>query len=106
MKWEPTPYPDMSQAEYDDLAHQMRAAGGWPEGMPSIVVDDEGNLIDGFKRHRVMTDLGYSTAPAIVIQSDSVPEGERAAKYAELRKNLNNQSLLVDEIENWLKEIR
>jgi len=36
MHWEPTPWPDMSQDEYDDLERQMRAAGNrwvrswWP----------------------------------------------------------------------------
>lgn len=107
MNWAPEPYPSMRQDEYDDLARQVRRAGyTWPEAWGPLVVDDEHNLIDGFKRQKVAHDLGVTNCPAYVLTSASVPEDERSEKYTTLRAALNHHAILVDEIEGWLREVR
>lgn len=107
MRWSPEPFPSMDQFEYDDLARQFRAAGGrWPEGMPALVVDDQHNLIDGYKRQHVASDLGIKTCHAYVLETAGMSDEERAEKYTLLRTALNNHTVLTDEIDAWLKELR
>jgi hypothetical protein len=109
MHWQPDPFPSMERYEYDDLAKYMLANNGWGD-LPAIIVDDEGNLIDGYKRRQVYMDLREHHAwpphtPAYVLQGvESFPdEAERARQYAALREAVNNHSVLIDEIENWLR---
>jgi len=105
MDWQPNPYPDMSQIEYDSLASYM-LANGWGD-LPAIIIDDENNLIDGYKRHQVARDLGFPSVPAFVIETSGLPDEERRAKYEALRRRMNSsQPLLIDEILAWLNKVR
>jgi len=96
----------MSREEHDGIrAHLIEH--GWGD-WPPIIVDEFGNLIDGYKRSQIAWELGITNAPAVVIQgAERFPdEAERAVRYAELRARLNDKTVLTDEIEAWLKEIR
>jgi hypothetical protein len=104
MKWQPVPYPSMSREQHDDLTRYMRKHG-WDTSLGAILVDGEGNLIDGYKRSQVAWELGITSAPArVLLGTESIPdEAERAAKYVELRQALNNKTLVADEAEAWLR---
>lgn len=104
MKWHPEPYPSMSREQHADLTRYMRK-NGWDESLGAILVDEEGNLIDGYKRSQVAWELGITNAPARVLQgTESIPdEAARAAKYVELRRSINTKTLLADEAEAWLR---
>jgi len=97
----------MDRWEYDALRAYMIEHGGWGD-LPAIIVDDEHNLIDGYKRHHVYRDLadeyGWNgTAPAYVLTTAGMSEDERAEKYAALRLAVNTHTVLTDEIEAWLR---
>jgi hypothetical protein len=106
-KWQPEPYPDMSQQQHDDLARHM-AEHGWDDALGTIIVDEFGNMIDGYKRSQVAWELGITTAPAYVINgAERFPDvAERAARYERLRDAVNNHTVLTDEIEAWLRAQR
>jgi len=109
MQWQPADLV-MERHEWDDLASKIRAAGGWCEEFGPIVVDDEGNLLGGYKRVQVMRDTGYGHAspPAYVVSAKHLPDEERRQRYPELRRSLNKRTTLslTDEVEAWLKESR
>ena len=106
MKWQPDDLV-MERHEYDYLAARVRASGGWAEEFGPIVVDDEGNLLDGYKRVQVMRDEGYGHAapPAYVVNAKHLPDAERRQRYPELRRRLNarHHEVLLDEVEAWLR---
>jgi len=105
--WQPVPYPAMTPEERGWIRSHL-IAYGWDDAMGHITVDELGNLIDGYKRSEIAWGLGISNVPAYVIQgAERYPdEAERAAKYAELRRAINDRTTLTDEIEAWLKEAR
>jgi len=94
----------MSREQHDDLTRHMRT-NGWDDSLGAILVDEEGNLIDGYKRSQVAWELGITSAPARVLQGiASIPdEAERAAKYVELRAAINTKTVVADEAEAWLR---
>lgn len=107
MHWQPDPFPSMDRAEQDGLRAYMLAHNGWGE-LPPIIVDDEHNLIDGYKRHQVFTDLANEhgwphRAPAYVIDTAGMSDAERRDKYDALRIGVNSHTVLIDEIEEWLR---
>lgn len=112
MKWQPDPLPVMEPWQRDSLRDYILANDGWG-GMPPIIVDEDGNLIDGFKRAEVYTVIANAkgwplNCPATVIQGGQryPDESERATAYARLRRYVNHRTVVVDEIEEWLASVR
>ena len=110
MNWSPDPYPTMARIEYERLRDYMIEHDGWGD-LPAVVVDDEDNLIDGYKRHTIFTQLANErgwpkTAPAYVLETSGLSDAERAKNYTELRRVLNGRLILIDEIDTWLKTLR
>lgn len=109
MKWSPDPYPVMERWERDGLRAYMIEHSGWGD-LPPIIVDEEGNLIDGYKRGEIYSQLAHqngwpNTCPAVTIQgAERYPdEAERAAAYRSLRQFANSKTLVADEAEAWLR---
>ena len=109
MKWSPDPYPTMERWQREGLASYMLEHNGWGD-LPPIIVDDEGNLIDGYKRGEIYSQLAHvrgwaMTAPAVTINgAERYPdEAERAAAYVTLRQYANTKPVLADEVEAWLR---
>ena len=112
MKWQPDPMPVMADWERDGLRDYIIEHGGWGE-LPPILVDEDGNLIDGYKRAEVYTVVAHRfgwplNCPATVIQGGAryPDDAERAAAYVRLRAICNSKTTLTDEIEAWLDPIR
>lgn len=111
MNWTPDPIPTMDQVEYDLLRAYMIEHNGWGQ-LPALVVDDEHILIDGFKRHQVYTDLADErgwprTAPVYILyMKDRYTDAQRSYLYVKLRRSLNARFVLIDEIEDWLRNER
>jgi hypothetical protein len=102
----------MERWQRDDLRAYMIEHNGWGD-LPPITVDEDGNLIDGYKRGEIYSQLAHQhgwpmTAPARVVQgAEAYPdEAERAARYGELRRVLNEKTLASDEADAWLRGAR
>jgi hypothetical protein len=109
MKWSPDPYPVMERWQRDGLRAYMIEHNGWG-ALPPIIVDEEGNLIDGYKRGEIYSQLAHqngwpNNCPATVIQgAERYPdEAERAAAYLKLRQFTNSRPVVADEVEDWLR---
>ena len=112
MKWSPDPYPTMERWERDGLRDYMIEHSGWGD-LPPIIVDDEGNLIDGYKRSEIHSQLAHqrgweNVCPAITIHgAERFPdEAERAAAYLRLRQYANSDVVVADEADAWLRGLR